>query len=72
MSEKSESKNKVTIIIPAKNEENNIRDIIRMVKKADVHEIIIVDGFSNDRTIEFAKIYPNQPIALNKKPKIKK
>ncbi|UCD03712.1 MAG: glycosyltransferase [Candidatus Woesearchaeota archaeon] len=55
MSEKSENGNKISVIIPAKNEENNIADIIQKLKEADIHEIIVVDGFSTDRTREFAE-----------------
>jgi len=45
---------KTTIIIPTRNEEENIGNIIKKVKKyAD--EIIVVDGKSRDKTREVAK-----------------
>lgn len=49
---------KLSVIIITKNEEENIRDCLESVKWAD--EIIIVDSFSHDRTIEIAKEYTNK------------
>jgi glycosyltransferase involved in cell wall biosynthesis len=46
---------KLSVIIITKNEEKNIRDCLESIKWAD--EIIVVDAFSNDRTIEIAKEY---------------
>ncbi len=46
---------KVTAIIPCYNEEHNIRDVIESVSFAD--EIMVVDSFSTDRTVEIAKEY---------------
>ncbi len=43
---------KITAIIPTGNEEHNIVDAIKSVDFAD--EIMIVDSFSNDKTIELA------------------
>ena len=45
--------NKISIVIIAKNEEENIRECLESVKWAD--EIIVVDDFSNDETVEIAK-----------------
>ena len=44
---------KLTAIIPTYNEEHNIEDVIKSVSFAD--EIMIVDSFSTDKTIEIAK-----------------
>jgi len=46
---------KITAIIPTLNEEFNIEDAIKSVSFAD--EIIVIDSFSDDRTIEIAKKY---------------
>jgi len=48
-------KRKVTAIIPTYNEELNIRPAIESVLWAD--EIIIVDSFSTDKTVEIVKEY---------------
>lgn len=49
---------KISVIIITKNEEENIRDCLESVKWAD--EIIIVDSFSNDKTVETAKEYTDK------------
>ncbi len=52
---------KVSIVIPTLNEEKNLPIVLREIKnffkkrKEYSHEIIIVDGFSKDRTVEIAK-----------------
>jgi glycosyltransferase involved in cell wall biosynthesis len=48
---------KFTVIIPTYNEESNIVDVLKSVDFAD--EIIIVDSFSTDKTLELAKEYTN-------------
>jgi glycosyltransferase involved in cell wall biosynthesis len=47
---------KITAIIPTFNEEHNIAGAIESCLFAD--EIIVVDSFSNDKTIEIIKSYP--------------
>ena len=47
---------KITAIIPTFNEEANIAPVLEGVKFAD--EILVVDSFSTDRTVEIAKSYP--------------
>ena len=47
--------NKITAIIPCYNEESNIEAVLASVKWAD--EIMIVDSFSTDNTVEIAKKY---------------
>ncbi|MBU4129057.1 glycosyltransferase family 2 protein [bacterium] len=49
---------KLSVIIITKNEEENIRDCLKSVKWAD--EIVIVDSFSHDRTVEIAKEYTDK------------
>lgn len=44
---------KITAIIPTLNEEIHIRDAIKSVSFAD--EIIVIDSFSTDKTVEIAK-----------------
>jgi glycosyltransferase involved in cell wall biosynthesis len=45
--------NKVTVVIPAKNEAANITWVLRHMP-ATVHEIVLVDGHSTDGTVEAA------------------
>lgn len=46
----------VSVIIPARNEEKNIRKVIRLVKKSEnVDEIIVVDNNSTDATSVLAQ-----------------
>ncbi len=46
---------KLTAIIPTGNEEHNIEEAIKSVAFAD--EIMVVDSYSTDRTVEIAKKY---------------
>ena len=46
---------KISAIIPTLNEEVHIEDAIQSVSFAD--EIIVIDSFSTDRTLELAKKY---------------
>lgn len=47
--------NKVSVVISAFNEENNIKDCLESVKWAD--EIILIDNSSQDKTLAIAKKY---------------
>jgi len=49
------AKEKVTAIIPTYNEEVHIEEAINSVSFAD--EIIVIDSFSTDRTVELANKY---------------
>lgn len=50
----SKTKNKISLVINTKNEEENIRDCILSAKPI-VDEIIVVDMASSDKTVELAK-----------------
>ena len=49
---------KLTIIIPTYNEEDNIEECIKSALFAD--EIMVVDSFSTDRTLDIARKYTNR------------
>jgi glycosyltransferase involved in cell wall biosynthesis len=49
---------KISIVIPAKNEEANIYRLISEIP-LQVHEIIVIDGNSLDETYNVAKSHPN-------------
>jgi len=58
----------VTVVIPARNEEKNIAEVIE--KALDYcEEILVVDGHSTDRTREVARSYGVKVISDNKKGK---
>jgi len=54
------NKTRITSIIPTLNEEENIENAIQSVLFTD--EIIVIDSFSSDKTIEIATKYPVQII----------
>ncbi|MCK5022702.1 MAG: glycosyltransferase family 2 protein [Candidatus Aenigmarchaeota archaeon] len=49
------ARNKVSVVVLTLNEEENLQDCLESVKWAD--EIVIVDSFSTDKTINIAKKY---------------
>jgi glycosyltransferase involved in cell wall biosynthesis len=49
---------KLTALIPCRNEEHNIRECLESVKFAD--EILVVDSFSTDATLEIARRYTDR------------
>ncbi len=51
----AQTRNKLSVIVPCLNEEDNIRDCLESVKWAD--ELIVVDSFSTDRTLDIARGY---------------
>jgi glycosyltransferase involved in cell wall biosynthesis len=48
----------VSVVIVTKNEEKNIREALESIKK--VSEIVIVDSFSTDRTLEICREYTDR------------
>ncbi len=48
-------KNQITVILPTYNEEEAVDTVIGEVRRAGYQNIIVVDGYSNDRTVEVAK-----------------
>jgi len=54
------SREKITVVVIAKNEEKNIADCLESVKWAD--EVIVVDDFSTDQTREIARRYTDNII----------
>ncbi len=45
---------RISLVIPTKNEEGNLARVLRAIPKY-IDEIIVVDGYSKDRTVEIAK-----------------
>ncbi|GAB6183324.1 glycosyltransferase family 2 protein [Thermodesulfovibrio hydrogeniphilus] len=48
----------VSVAIITKNEEDNIRDALESVK--DFEEIVVVDSFSTDKTVEICRLYTDK------------
>lgn len=46
---------KVTLLIPTLNEEEGMRSVMPKVKKEWVHQILVVDGNSKDKTVDVAR-----------------
>jgi glycosyltransferase involved in cell wall biosynthesis len=46
---------KITVIIPALNEENNIQDVITELKSIGFSNILVIDGNSNDNTADVCR-----------------
>jgi glycosyltransferase involved in cell wall biosynthesis len=60
---------KVSIVIPTLNEEKNLPSLLDELKDIKkIKEIIIIDGYSSDKTVEIAKKY-NCKILFDKKAK---
>ncbi len=53
-----DNKSKISVCVISFNEERNIEQCLKSVEWAD--EIIIVDSFSTDKTIEIAKLYTSK------------
>jgi len=57
-------KSTVSVIIPTLNEEKNIPHILKKIPKI-IEEIIVVDGYSTDKTVQIAKEISSQlPISI--------
>jgi glycosyltransferase involved in cell wall biosynthesis len=50
----------LSVIVPTFNEQDNIEDCLRSVTWAD--EVLVVDSFSTDRTLEIARRYASRII----------
>lgn len=46
---------RITVVIPTLNEAKNLPFVFEHLNQYDIHEVILVDGFSKDDTIEVAK-----------------
>lgn len=46
---------KVSVIVPTLNEAKNLPHVFELLAKQDIHEVVVVDGFSTDDTIEVAQ-----------------
>ncbi|MEB3344433.1 glycosyltransferase family 2 protein [Aquimarina gracilis] len=55
MEKNTTHREKVTAIIPCYNEEHNMKEVLESVSFAD--EIMVVDSYSTDRSVEIAKKY---------------
>jgi len=55
----------VTVIIPARNEEQNIAKVIRELNEIGFENVLIVNGNSKDRTVEIAKKFGANVIVQN-------
>ncbi len=61
---------RVSVIIPAMNEEMNIRQVLEMVPSW-VHEVVLVDGYSTDGTAQAAReVWPNHHIVIKERREI--
>ena len=58
MNSETDTRRKLTVIIPCYNEERNIERCLQSVLWAD--EILVVDSFSTDRTLEIAQQYTSR------------
>jgi Glycosyl transferase family 2 len=57
--DRRDRKTKVSVVVPAMNEERNIGQVLSELPE-DLHEVILVDGNSRDNTIEVARqAYPS-------------
>ena len=57
---------RVSVVIPALNEEQSIGEVIRGVAAAGGHRIIVADGGSTDRTVAEAKVAGAEVIMAGK------
>ena len=61
------SLNDVSLIIATYNEEASLEFVLNEIKEYDFHEVIIVDGHSEDKTIKIAKKYDTKILLQTKK-----
>lgn len=60
---------KISVVIPVYNEEKHIRECLKALTENTVkpYEILVVDGRSEDRTVEIAKRFPEVKVYTNEK-----
>jgi glycosyltransferase involved in cell wall biosynthesis len=46
---------KVSVVVPTLNEAKNLPHVFELLAKQDIHEVVVVDGFSTDDTVEVAR-----------------
>lgn len=46
---------RVSVIVPTLNEAKNLPHVFELLDKQDIHEVVVVDGFSTDDTIKVAQ-----------------
>ena len=56
----------ISVIIPTHNEEKAIRKTLSSFSKSTDNEIIVVDGASSDKTVDYAQDYPVSVISIGK------
>ncbi|MCK5425432.1 MAG: glycosyltransferase [Emcibacter sp.] len=56
------SDKKISVVVCARNEESRIEKALKSIKAANPHEIVVVDGNSQDRTVEIARKYTDKVI----------
>ena len=64
------SQQKISVIIPARNEGNNLPALLESLKKQDIQpfEIIVVDDNSSDKTFDIAKSFGVNVISIKNRP----
>lgn len=56
---------KIGVVIPARNEEGNLVKVLKDLEKMGLHEILVIDGHSDDGTIEVAKRFNAKIVSQN-------
>ena len=64
----SEAAIEVSVIVPARNEEANLKVLQSLVARRRRYEVIVVDDHSTDRTREIAESFPVQVISADPLP----
>lgn len=49
------SRDQLTVVIPTKNEQEAIKVVLQELKELGFHNILLVDGYSTDKTVDYAK-----------------
>ena len=58
----SMEKNKISVVVCTRNEENQIQECLEKIKICNPDEIILVDGNSTDRTVAIGERYVDHVI----------